>query len=483
MVLFGRKNPDGTDDMTWRGTKRKQQDGEAGDPAFEFDRKRQFKDKTRPFAMYLVQGLPPMPSEPGMATINLDRSHKNRELAIAALREVDALDPYFLKLDHCNAIFAPIRPGPARKGAKRKPVAVDSIFLNKASGSLVRWLLTMFEDQAQVLDSLTTPMPDAVWTSPGPEASPLTAKRLALHPDIWNFASRWMDVRVRTLSTSTRYHWWTARNGVFGERVNRCERERAAVNDEERLQWRLPEGGGEVSNPVEIRVAQINALVHGGDLDGDLTLLTCYDELGMMTRSSKNRKDYFEQCFNEWYGELTPKAASMIVNGAKDSTSPHYHYFRNHLYFINKFVAVRSYASNDAGPPPDTTAIRRGADPSPQQRTTWRLWENCRNLFFDYTDALNALEGDSVNVDLRNEAELRARGLYEAVRALDYWVLNSKPSRMLYWKPADFMGWEWPAEEDGSLISLNSPSTKYMSRYVRQTQTAPVQRQHEAPAP
>jgi hypothetical protein len=313
MVLFLKKDADGSTQPIWRGVKRKV-DAQGPDRAFEFDHKRQFKDRKRPFVMYMVQGLPDMPGDPGQLVTNLTRSNKNRELAIAALKEVDALDSYCIKLEHCRAIYGPVAPGyPTKKGPNKQPdpVAVDQVFLNKSGGSLIRWLLAMFEDQFQTLDALTAAMPSVAWGGLGPGGSFLTSRPLDLHDEIWKCASRWMDVRMRHMTQATKVHYFTARGGNYETQTNLVDTARHAVSDHER-EHVLRQGVLPPTSSVDMRVSQINSLVHGGDLEGDLTLMTSWDQLGVPDRSTQQRKDFFAACWHEWYGELSEDAAAMI---------------------------------------------------------------------------------------------------------------------------------------------------------------------------
>jgi hypothetical protein len=117
-----------------------------------------------------------------------------------------------------------------------------------------------------------------------------------------------------------------------------------------------------------------------------------------------------------------------------------------------------------------------------QRRQDFADWATCRDRFFDYTDALNALALDQDNQVLANDAENRAKALYDVVSILSSWDKDSRPSRALYWKPAEHMAWEWPgADTPTGLLTLNNPSTLYMSpppaRVPPVPAAAPVRRQ------
>lgn len=312
MVIFLKETPDGSTHPVWRGVKRKMDTD--GDRVFEFDRKSSFKDKKRHFAMYMVQDLPAMPCEPGQTAINLTRGTTNRNKAAEALKEVDALDPYVIRLEHCKSIYAPEPPKlPGKKSArnsmtKRTPVAIDQVFLNKSSGSLIQWLLAMFEDQSQLSRVLTGTLSDA---NAGPYGTYLASRPTDLHDEIWKYASRWIDVRTRQLTQATKVHYYNTRHGVFHHLTNQVDQKRFAVNDYERNHV-LNKDVGTNNSAVDLRVTQINSLVHGGDLEGDYALMKNWDQLGMAGRSTDRRKEFFAACWYEWYGWLTDRAADMI---------------------------------------------------------------------------------------------------------------------------------------------------------------------------
>lgn len=312
MVMFIKENPDGTAQPVWRGVKRKL-DVE-GERVFEFDRKSSFKDKKRHYAMYMVQDLPAMPCEPGQNATDLTRSTKNRNLAGEALKEVDALDPYVIKLEHCKSIYAPDPPRkPGQKRTPRSstthaPVEIDQVFLNRSSGSLIQWMLAMFEDQSQLMRVLTGTMSAA---NAGPYGTYLASRPVDLHDEVWKCASRWMDLRVRQLTQATKVHFYNTRGGAYNHYSNAVDQARHAVSDDERKTVMRNDVGAN-NTSVELRITQINSLVHGGDLEGDLTLMRSWDQLGMAERSTQLRKEFFAACWSEWYGQLTDKAADMI---------------------------------------------------------------------------------------------------------------------------------------------------------------------------
>lgn len=324
MVIFIKANPDGSTHPVWRGVKRKL-DIE-GERVFEFDRKSSFKDKKRHFAMYMVQDLPAMPCEPGQTATNLARSTANRNLAGEALKEVDALDPYVIKLEHCKSIYAPDPPRlpgqkrtPRNSMTTRTPVAMDQVFLNKSSGSLIQWMLAMFEDQSQLTKVLTGTMSNA---NVEPYGTYLASRPTDLHDEIWKCASRWMDLRVRQLTQATKVHYYNTRHGAYNHYSNEVDQGRFAVNDEER-QNVMKKDVGANNTTVELRISQINSLVHGGDLEGDYTLMKSWDQLGIAGRSTENRKQFFAACWYEWYGQLTDKAADMISTSPSSPFPPH----------------------------------------------------------------------------------------------------------------------------------------------------------------
>lgn len=139
-------------------------------------------------------------------------------------------------------------------------------------------------------------------------------------------------------------------------------------------------------------------------------------------------------------------------------------YFLNHRHLINKFVTIRANFASEAGAP--AAAPAQGASQVAQAVFAQRAresgeWSACRELFLDYMAALNTLSDNQENQELANEAELRASALYERARTIPRWDTCSIPSRALFWKPADFMAWEWPGD-DVDVLDFSNPSLLYM---------------------
>lgn len=164
-------------------------------------------------------------------------------------------------------------------------------------------------------------------------------------------------------------------------------------------------------------------------------------------------------------------------------------YFLNHRHFINKFVTIRTNFASEAGAP--SPAPPQGASPLAinmfaQRARDSQAWSECRELFLDYMDALNNLAEDQEKQDLANAAELCASALYEKVRTIPRWRLNSLPSRALFWKPAEFMAWEWPGD-DVNVLDFSNPSLLYMPAPPGWTNpdppAAPVRRRSVVAAP
>ena len=294
MVLFAKKTEDEKGYSTWRAAKRKHESGD--DPAFEFDRKSNARGTDRPFIMVLLKDLPKVPPIP---PTNLARNQQARQQTANALKETDGKTPFVLKVTHCNAIYS---------DAVGKPKAdANEIYMNKPGGSLVTFVLSMFEDQIQVMDALTTTLPDVEWSRPGPRGNVLTGRPVHLHPEIWKFASSWMDLRIRTSIQSTKLlHYLQSSDMPNILPASQYNADQAEVS------LKRQEIRPGIVTPTDFKVQQINSEVHGGDLEGDLALLRNWDQLALSGRWEPLRRPFFRDCWTVLYGRLTEDAADMI---------------------------------------------------------------------------------------------------------------------------------------------------------------------------
>ena len=131
------------------------------------------------------------------------------------------------------------------------------------------------------------------------------------------------------------------------------------------------------------------------------------------------------------------------------------------MYFINKYIAVRSSTSHDLGTGPFEDGDPRNA--------LYRTWGDCRDAFLAYTQALNELDANGRAPDSMfhqrylDAAEQTAYALYDIVSKTSTWYQNSLPTRAYHFKPVEFMAWEWPGYDTPNYPrSFAVPSTRFL---------------------